>query len=115
MTQAKNESAKCQIINNSCGKELREVPENIGTAILFQLNEFVAEGGTPSCKWKRLRGGLCQLMLPFKGDAYRALYSVEEGGQVLLLSVFKKKTDGEATRFIETAQQRLKSWGTGKA
>jgi len=99
-------------VNKQCEKELKAAPEEIQDAIMFQLNEFVAVGEKPSCKCKKLRDDVMQLSFPYEGDTYRAFYSTKEDELVLLLIVFKKKTNGQATEEIDIAQSRLKRWRT---
>lgn len=102
-------------VNAQCTKELKAVPEDVQDAIQFQLNEFVANGELPSCAHKKLRDDVMQMSFPYDGDTYRALYTTKEGKVVLLLIVFKKKTNGQATDEINLAQTRLKRWRTLKS
>lgn len=99
-------------VNAQCAKELKAVPEDVQDAIQFQLNEFVANGELPSCSHKKLRDDVMQMSFPYEGNTYRALYTTKEGKVVLLLIVFQKKTNGQATDEINLAQTRLKRWRT---
>jgi len=101
-------------VNKQCARELKAVPEDIQDAVMFQLSEFVAVGEQPSCAHKKLRDDVMQLSFPYEGDTYRAFYSTKNGELILLLIVFKKKTNGQATEEIDLAQKRLKSWRTGQ-
>lgn len=95
-----------------CDKEIAECPEDVRDAILFQLNERVAWGKSPTqnVKPKKIRDDVMQMSFPYKGDTYRALYSTKAEQVVLLLVVFQKKTNGSANDQYDLAENRLRRW-----
>ena len=97
-------------VNKARSKELAETPEMVRDAILFQMHERVARGKLPTVTHKKLRDDVMQMSFPYNGDTYRAFYTTKKGDIVLLLIVFQKKTNGQATNEIGLAQQRLKGW-----
>lgn len=99
-------------VSKACIKELQEVPEEVRDAILFQLNEFVAWGKSPTAnvKPKKVRDVVMQMSFPYAGDTYRALYSTKGEEIVLLLVVFQKKTNGSADDQYDLAESRFKRW-----
>lgn len=98
--------------NKQTTKEICLCPETVRDAILFQLNERVAWGRSPTQNVdpKKVRDDVMQMSFPYKGDTYRALYSTKNGKVVLLLVVFQKKTNGSANEQYDLAETRLKRW-----
>lgn len=99
-------------VNKQSTKEIGSCPEVVRDAILFQLNERVAWGKSPTQNVdpKKVRDDVMQMSFPYKGDTYRALYSTKNGKVVLLLVVFQKKTNGSANEQYDLAETRLKRW-----
>ena len=108
MEQETNEVSQKKVQLQPCGKELNDVPEDVRDAILIQLHERVAWGKKPTVKSKKLRDDVMQMSFPYKRDTYRALYNAKAETVVLLLVVFKKKVNGQATKEINLAQKRLR-------
>lgn len=95
-----------------CTKELGSCPEDVQDAILFQLNERVAWGKSPTQNVdpKKVRDDVMQMSFPYKGNTFRALYSTKKERVVLLLVVFQKKTNGPANDQYDLAEDRLERW-----
>ena len=95
-----------------CTKEIGDCPEDVQDAILFQLNERVAWGKSPTRNVdpKKVRDDVMQMSFPYKGNTYRALYSTKEESVVLLLVVFQKKINGSPNDQYDLAELRLKRW-----
>jgi phage-related protein len=90
---------------------LRELPDEVKSEIGFAL-ERVQQGKMP-VNAKPLRGiapGVLEIMSDFKGDTFRAVYTVRFPGAVYVLHVFQKKSKrGIATpkREIDLVKRRL--------
>lgn len=75
--------------------------------------EIVADGGKPSIAkpTKGFDGGLFEIALPFRGDAFRVVYAVQIGDDVWVVHAFQKKsTEGIKTpkHEIDLVRQRLR-------
>src|SRR3977135_2117171 len=90
---------------------LRELPDEVKSEIGFAL-ERVQQGKTP-VNAKPLKGiapGVMEIVSDFKGDTFRAVYTVRFPGAVYVLHVFQKKSKrGIATpkREIDLVKRRL--------
>ena len=90
---------------------LRELPDEVKSEIGFAL-ERVQRGKMP-VNAKPLKGiapGVLEIMSDFKGDTFRAVYTVRFPGAVYVLHVFQKKSKrGIATpkREIDLVKRRL--------
>jgi phage-related protein len=90
---------------------LREMPDEVKSEIGFAL-ERVQQGKTP-VNAKPLKGiapGVLEIVSDFKGDTFRAVYTVRFPRAVYVLHVFQKKSKrGIATpkREIDLVKRRL--------
>ena len=86
-------------------EDLREFPEAVREDIGFALFE-VQQGGKPGCA-KPLKGfggaGVLEILEDYRGDTYRAVYTVKFSEAVYVLHCFQKKSK----RGIETSRQDL--------
>jgi phage-related protein len=77
----------------SAKKDFKRFPEPVQKDMGVAL--FVVQlGGTPpSAKpWKGLGAGIYELVEDHRGDAYRAVYTVQIAGRVYVLHAFQKKS-----------------------
>jgi phage-related protein len=87
-------------------------PEKVQSVCLTALT-IAAEGGKADIA-KPLSGmgsGVFEIALPFKGDAFRVVYSVQIGDEIWVVHAFQKKsTHGIRTprRDTEVIKERLK-------
>jgi|SRR5882724_1025092 len=92
-------------------KDLETFPEAARVICLTALT-IAAEGGKADIA-KPLHGlgsGVFEIALPFKGDAFRVIYSVQFVGEIWVLHAFQKKsTHGIKTpeREIDVIKNRL--------
>ena len=90
---------------------LRELPEEVKSEIGYALRR-VQQGKMPESA-KPLRGivpGVLEIISDFRGDAFRAVYTVRFARAVYVLHVFQKKSKrGIATpkREIDLVKRRL--------
>jgi len=90
---------------------LRELPDDVKSEIGYALRR-VQQGKMPE-NAKRLKGiaaGVLEIVSDFRGDTFRAVYTVKFAGAVYVLHVFQKKSKrGIATpqREIELVKKRL--------
>ena len=91
---------------------LREFPQTVREEIGFALYLAQSGGKHPNAKpLKGLGSGILEVVSDFRGDTYRAVYTVRLTGKLYVLHAFQKKSKkGVATpRFeIELVRQRLK-------
>ena len=90
---------------------LRELPDEVKSEIGFAL-ERVQRGKMPvnAKPPKGIAPGVLEIMSDFKGDTFRAVYTVRFPGAVYVLHVFQKKSKrGIATpkREIDLVKRRL--------
>lgn len=93
-------------------KEFSTFPQAVQEQIKFAL-QIAARGETAdSAKpMKGLGSGVFEIALPYRGDAYRAVYAVQIGEDLWVVHAFQKKsTQGIKTpqREIEVIRERLK-------
>jgi len=94
-------------------KSLREFPEPVQDHMGFAL--YVAQRGGKHGDAKTLSGfggaGVLEVISDFRGDTFRAVYTVRYAGALYVLHAFQKKSKtGRETprRDIELIQQRLR-------
>lgn len=94
-------------------KDLRSFPEPVQDHVGYAL--YVAQCGGRHRDTKPLTGfggaGVVEVVRDFRGDTFRAVYTVRYAGTVCVLHAFQKKsTTGRKTpqRDIEMVRQRLR-------
>lgn len=97
----------------SSRKDLRAFPEPVQDHMGYAL--YVAQRGGKHRDSKSLSGfggaGVVEVVKDFRGDAFRAVYTVKIAGAVYVLHAFQKKSKtGRVTprRDIELIKQRLR-------
>lgn len=93
-------------------KEFGAFPQSVQEQMKFAL-EIAATGqmADTAKPMKGLEGGVYEIALPYRGDAYRAVYAVRIGRDLWVVHAFQKKsTQGIKTpqREIETIRERVK-------
>lgn len=90
-------------------KEMDAVPEKIQDQFLLSL-EMARLGLPPALKSEKLKAaGDGVIELKINGSpAYRCMYVLEENGDVLVLHVTKKTTEGQSKQLVNTTSERLK-------
>ena len=93
-------------------KDLLAFPETVKDEIGAALSVAQFGGKHPSAKhWKGAGTGVLEVVEDYRGDAYRAIYTVRFADAVYVLHAFQKKSpSGVKTprRDVELATQRLK-------
>jgi len=93
-------------------KDFSEFPEGAKAIFLTALT-IAAEGGKADSA-KPLHGlgsGVLEIVLPFKGDAFRVVYAVQIGDAIFVVHAFQKKSHkGKKTdkQDIEIIKSRIK-------
>ena len=92
--------------------DIRDFPEDVREDIGYALYQ-VQLGATPVCAkpLKGLGSGVLEIIEDFRGDAYRAVYTVKFKEVIYILHCFQKKSkQGSETppRDLELIKQRLK-------
>jgi phage-related protein len=94
-------------------RDLRNFPEPVQDRMGYAL--YVAQGGGKHADTKTLRGfggaGMVEIVTDFRGDTFRAVYTLRFAGAVYVLHAFQKKsTTGRETsrRDIDLIKQRLR-------
>jgi phage-related protein len=97
----------------SSRKDLREFPAPVQDEMGYAL--YVAQVGGQHSDAKMLRGfggaGVVEIVEDYRGDTFRAVYTLRFGGAVYVLHAFQKKSKtGRETprRDAELIQQRLR-------
>jgi|SRR5208283_5102051 len=100
----------------SSRKELREFPEPVQDHMGYAL--YVAQRGGKHRDAKALTGfggaGVVEIIEDYRGDTFRAIYTLRYAGAVYVLHAFQKKSkSGRETprREMELIQQRLREAG----
>jgi phage-related protein len=93
-------------------KEFRSFPGDAQSICLTALT-IAAEGGKADIAKPMLGmgSGVFEIVLPFKGDAFRVVYAVQLGDEIWVMHAFQKKsTQGIKTpqREVELIKDRLK-------
>jgi phage-related protein len=106
-------SLKPVIWVGSSRRDLRESPEPVQDHIGYAL--YVAQRGGKHRDTKTLHGfggaGVVEVVKDFRGDTFRAVYTLRYAGAVYVLHAFQKKsTTGHETsrRDIDLIKQRLR-------
>jgi phage-related protein len=74
-------------------KAFDEFPESVRSRVAQALT-YAAEGQKADFAepMTGLGSGVCEIVLPFRGDAYRVVYAVKLGDDVWVIHAFKKKS-----------------------
>lgn len=92
--------------------DLLAFPETVKDEIGAALGSAQFGGKHPSVKpWKRTGAGIFEVVEDYRGDAYRAIYTVRFAHAVYVLHAFQKKSpSGIKTprKHVELINQRLK-------
>jgi phage-related protein len=106
-------SPKPVIWVGSSRKDLREFPDPVKDHIGYAL--YVAQRGSKHRDTKTLSGfggaGVVEVVKDFRGDTFRAVYTLRYAGAVYVLHAFQKKsTTGRETsrRDIDLIKQRIR-------
>jgi phage-related protein len=98
----------------SSKKDLKALPEEVVDVFGYAL--YLAQVGQKHDQAKPLRGfgsaGVLEMVEDWRGDAYRAIYTVRYAARVFVLHVFQKKSkSGIATPKpdLDLIKQRLKA------
>lgn len=98
----------------SSRRNLREFPEEVKEDIGYTL--FQAQRGEKPAPAKPLKGfggaGVLEIVEDFRGDTYRAVYTVKFKKTVYVLHCFQKKSKhgiGTPQKDVELIQRRLKA------
>jgi phage-related protein len=109
-------SLKPVIWVESSRKDLREFPETVQDHMGYAL--YVAQRGGKHRDAKVLSGfggaGVVEIVKDYRGDTFRAVYTLRYAGAVYVLHAFQKKSKtGRETprRDMELIQQRLREAG----
>ena len=88
----------------SARKDFEEFPQAVQADILSALT-MVAEGVTPGVAkpLKTLEGGVFELALRHRGDAFRAVYALKIDSDIWVIHAFQKKSK----RVIKTPQMEI--------
>lgn len=93
-------------------KEFQTFPQGVQEQMKFAL-QLASEGEKADIAkpMKGFDGGVYEIALPYRGDAFRAVYAVKIGEDIWVVHAFQKKsTQGIRTplREIEVIRERLK-------
>lgn len=85
-------------------REFEKFPEDVRSTCLVALT-IAAEGGKADIAkpMQGLGSGVFEIALPFRGDAFRAVYAVQLGEDVWVVHAFQKKS----TRGIKTPKHEV--------
>lgn len=74
-------------------KDFGEFPEDVQSG-MFDALTVAAEGGKPdkAKPFKGVDGGVFEIALRYRGDAFRALYAVKIDADIWVIHVFQKKS-----------------------
>jgi phage-related protein len=74
-------------------KDFDEFPEDVRDD-MFDALTVAAEGGKSdkAKPFKGVEGGVFEIALRYRGDAFRALYAVKIGADIWVIHVFQKKS-----------------------
>src|SRR5579883_1608498 len=98
----------------SSKKDLQSLPEDVQDIFGYAL--YLAQTGDKHADAKPLRGfgsaGVLEVVEDYRGDTYRAVYTVRFAGKVFVLHVFQKKSTkgiGTPQHDIYVIRERLKA------
>ncbi|TAJ10774.1 MAG: addiction module toxin RelE [Nitrospirae bacterium] len=98
----------------SSKKDLRSLPEDVQDIFGYAL--YLAQVGKKHADAKPLRGfgsaGVLEVVEDYRGDTYRAVYTVRFAAKVFVLHVFQKKSTkgiGTPKHDIDVIRERLKA------
>ena len=85
-------------------KEFEKFPEGARSICLAGLT-IAAEGAKADIAQPMhgLGSGVCEIALPFRGDAFRVVYAVQLGDEIWVVHAFQKKS----TQGIKTPQHEI--------
>lgn len=85
-------------------KEFGDFPQGVQEQMKFALEVAAAGQMADIAKpMKGLGGGVYEIALPHRGDAYRAVYAVQIGDDLWVVHTFQKKS----TQGIKTPQREI--------
>ncbi len=93
-------------------KEFEEFPDDVQVGMLRALT-IVAEGSKPdnTKPFKGIDGGVFEIAIKHRGDAFRVLYAVKIGVDIWVIHAFQKKskTDIKTPQMeVDLIRERLK-------
>jgi phage-related protein len=93
-------------------KEFEEFPEDVQSDI-FDAVTIAAEGGKSdkAKPFKGVDGGVFEIALRYRGDAFRALYAVKIDKDIWVIHVFQKKSKSRIKTpqiEVDLVRERLK-------
>ena len=93
---------------NAARKEFEQFPKYVQSQMAVAL-QIAAEGELAdiSKPMKGLGSGIFEIALPYRRDAYRAIYAVKVGAEIWVLDAFKKKSK-QGTRTPKADVDRVK-------
>ena len=110
----RNDSKKDQpVLRKAVKKELEAIPKPKRDQFLLSL-EMVAMGLEPALAHEKLKSagdGVVELKINGR-PAYRCMYVRRRNGDVVVLHVTAKTTEGQDKKLVKTTSQRLKQLGT---
>jgi phage-related protein len=91
-------------VDQAALREFEKFPEAVRSTFLVALS-IAAEGGKADIAkpMQGLGSGVFEIALPFRGDAFRAVYAVQLGEDVWVVHAFQKKS----TRGIKTPKHEV--------
>jgi phage-related protein len=74
-------------------KDFEKFPEHVQSD-MFDVLTIAAEGGKSdrAKPFKGVDGGVFEIALPYRGDAFRTLYAVKIGADIWVIHAFQKKS-----------------------
>ena len=74
-------------------RDFEEFPDDVQSDMLDALT-IAAEGGKPdkAKPFKGVEGGVFEIALKYRGDAFRTLYAVKIGDEIWVIHAFQKKS-----------------------
>ena len=77
-------------------RDFEEFPDDVQSDMLSALT-IAAEGGKADTAkpFKGFDGGVFEIALRYRGDAYRAIYAVKIGADIWVIHAFQKKSKTE--------------------
>ncbi|MEB2027359.1 type II toxin-antitoxin system RelE/ParE family toxin [Xanthomonas campestris pv. campestris] len=103
---------KLDLSNKAVQRGFEALPEKVRDRFLFNL-AMVCQGLEPVLKHQKLRGP-CEGVIELKingSPAYRCMYAVRKSGDVVVLHVTSKTTQGQDKQLMATTAERLKQLG----
>ena len=93
-------------------KEFEEFPEDVQSDILDALTHAAEGGKSDKAKpFKGVDGGVFEIALRHRGDAFRALYALKIGEDIWVIHAFQKKSKSGIGRRRRRSTTRNRSRG----